>query len=54
MSTTIVKYEPPQKRKQRPMTGDPSTIKYFNYNEFSYYVYNCPHKRTTETKVALS
>jgi hypothetical protein len=30
------------------------TIKCFNYNEFGYYVYNYPHKRTTETKVALS
>jgi len=36
------------------MTSDPSTIKYFNYNEFGYYVYNCPYKRTTETKVTLS
>jgi hypothetical protein len=53
-STAIVKYEPPQKRKQRPMTGDPSTVKCFNCNEFGHYVYNCPHKRTAETKVALS
>jgi len=36
------------------MTGDPSTIKCFNYNEFGHYVYNYPYKRTTETKVALS
>jgi hypothetical protein len=53
-STTIVKYKPPYKHKQRLMIGDPSIVKCFNYNEFSYYVYNCPYKRTIETKVALS
>ena len=54
MSTTIVKYKPPQKYKQCPIIGDPSIIKYYNYNEFSYYIYNYSYKRTTETKVALS
>jgi len=36
------------------MTGDPSTIKCFNCNEFGHYIYNYPHKCTAETKVALS
>jgi hypothetical protein len=36
------------------MISNPSIIKYFNYNEFSYYVYNYLYKRTTETKVTLS
>jgi hypothetical protein len=55
ISTALVKYVPPHKRKQRPMkTEDLSTVKCFNCNEFGHYARYCPHPHSKETKVALS
>jgi hypothetical protein len=55
ISTALVKYVPPHKRKQRPMkTEDLSAVKCFNCNEFGHYVKYCPLRRSEETKVALS
>jgi hypothetical protein len=55
ISTALVKYVPPYKRKQRPIkTEDLSTVKYYNCNEFGYYIRYCPVLHSKETKVALS
>jgi hypothetical protein len=55
ISTALVKYVPPHKRKQRPIkTEDLSTVKCFNCNKFGHYTRYCPYPHSKETKVALS